>query len=102
LAEGRPDGRDVEHWMKARKQVEAEQAAPRDPQPEVLPATATRKSTTAPGEKPGPHDPEPLPATNAEGYVAISSVEDDAATSLGDDPRPPASTGSTPSRPTRR
>ena len=50
-------------------------------------------------EKPGPRDPEPQPATNAEGYVSVPSDEDKVAGSLGDDPQPPADGKSSQSQP---
>lgn len=40
-------------------------------------------------ETPGPRNPEPLPPTNVEGYVAVPSAEDDApAATKGDRPAP--------------
>ena len=51
--------------------------------------TSREQRTPTQAEKPGPRDPEPQPATNAEGYVSVPSDEDKVAGSLGDNPRPP-------------
>lgn len=66
-AEGRPDGKDHEHWDRARALLENGEADPRSPMP-------------------GPRDPEPIPPTSDEGHVAIASSADVAAGSLVDDP----------------
>lgn len=52
---------------------------------------STRSKMPAPEGTPGPRNPEPLPASNAAGFVAVPSDEDEVAGSVGDDPHPPAS-----------
>ena len=136
-AEGRPEGRDHEHWMRARQvieegraEVEYPQAAPRNeaagaPRPvqpgfeDAAPGMVPRMKEEAgeelreePGGRfakqladlpeeatedvsrdsttPGPRNPDPMPPTNAEGYVTVPCVEDVAGGALGDDPQPPA------------
>ena len=63
-----------------------------DPKVRADQPVVTSREQTRPtqAEKPGPRDPQPQPATNAEGYVSVPSDEDKVAGSLGDDPRPPA------------
>lgn len=117
--EGRPNGRDHEHWIEARTLIEegraeaefpeAASAGPSEDVPEAFggprgwpdgakPRKAARASkrivptpNTASGDEatPGPRDPAPIPATNIEGYVAIPSETDEAASALRDDPVPP-------------
>ena len=121
--EGRPEGRDHEHWTEARTLLEegraeaefpeaaagAEEAAPggvAEPKGRpagAKPARAARPSkrivptpVTASGDAatPGPRDPAPIPATNPEGLVAIPSETDEVASALRDDPiAPPARAG---------
>jgi hypothetical protein len=138
-AEGRPEGRDHEHWVRARELIEEGRAdveypadaatsreevsgTPRPVQPGFedaapgmvpvmkdepgdelregpggrfakqladLPETAT-EDTSGDTATPGPRNPVPTPATNAEGYVAVPSKDDVAAQALVDDPIPPA------------
>jgi len=111
-AEGQPEGRDHEHWMRAkqliaegRAEVEFPQAAgPREddagapqpgfrnvapatvPKPRELPAASAEAGSGHP-EMPGPRDPDPEPATNAEGYVAVPSATEVGAGALNDDPQ---------------
>ena len=143
--EGRPDGRDHEHWMRAKQLIDEgraetefpeatapddqedrarrpvqpgfEDAAPgmvprmkADPGPELREDPGGRfakQLAAAPdgagdasgqGETPGPRNPAPEPPTNAEGYVAIPSVEDAAGRAVADDPRPPPAAGEAQSR----
>ena len=138
-AEGQPEGRDHEHWMRARQLIEEGRAevefppvaAPREDEPGAprpvqpgfedaapgmvpvmkdepgeelreepggrfakqladLPEGATEEASGHP-EMPGPRNPNPVPATNAEGYVAVPNVEAVAGGARNDDPRPLAS-----------
>ena len=133
-AEGQPEGRDHEHWMRARQLIEEGRAeaeypqaahdtgAPRPVQPgfedaapgmvPVMKEELGEELREEPGgrfakqladmpegapenaspevEMPGPRNPDPLPATNAEGYVAVPSVDDVAGRAVGEDPQPPA------------
>ena len=135
-AEGQPEGRDHEHWMRARQLIEEgraeiefpQTAAPRDgdahaprpvqpgfedaapgmvpvmrdePEEELreepggrfakqvadLPEQATDRAGRP--DIPGPRNPDPEPATNAEGYVAVPSSEGVAGAAIKDDPPPP-------------
>jgi Protein of unknown function (DUF2934) len=135
-AEGQPEGRDHEHWMRARQLIEEGRAevefpqgtAPRDGDPDAPPGTARVRGLRSrhgagdqdePGEElreepggrfakqvadlpeqatedragrpdiPGPRNPDPEPATNAEGYVAVPSSEEVAGAAIKDDPPPP-------------
>lgn len=117
-AEGQPEGRDHDHWMRARQLVEDGRAeieypqavsasaeaggAPRPVQPAVeddpggrfakQPAKLPELGESS-GEEvatPGPRNPDPEPPTNPDGYVAVPSREDVAASALTDDPRPVA------------
>ena len=137
-AEGQPEGRDHEHWMRARRLIEEGRAeaefpqaaaasdegshAPRpvqpgfeDAAPGIVPvmkndpgeelreepggrfAQQLAELPDEPAEEraarpdiPGPRNPDPEPATNAEGYVAVPSSEDVAARAIRDDPQPRA------------
>jgi hypothetical protein len=131
-AEGRPEGCDHEHWMRAKQLLEEGRAEIEYPEsaavekhdqglPSVQPgledegrgmvprmktnpgqqprdgfaqqlAEAPEQSAenaSRPIEPPGPRNPAPMPPTNAEGYVAVPSVEDAAGLAIGDDPQPP-------------
>jgi hypothetical protein len=136
-AEGQPEGRDHEHWVRARRLVEEGRAAieypqtaapdeetvtPRPVQPGFkdtppgivpvmkeepgedlqeepggrfakqladLPDQPTEKAAGTIGG-PGPRNPDPVPPTNAEGYVTVPSDEDVAGWAVGDNPHPPA------------
>ena len=61
----------------------------------------TTRSKAPPTDKPGPRDPEPLPATNTEGYVTVPSEEDVAAGAFDDDPKNPTASGKARPRRTR-
>ena len=136
-AEGQPEGRDHEHWMRARQLIEEgraeveypQAAAPRDedtgaPRPVQpgfedaapgmvpvmkdepgeelreepggrfakqladLPDQETDRGCAGHPETPGPRNPDPKPATNAEGYVAVPSAEEVAGAAIKDDPQP--------------
>ena len=78
-AEGQPEGRDQEHWLRAERLVEDARAKTNLPE-----ATAgnggrmngqadeqSQDSAQTPSDKPGPRNPPPLPVTNAEGFVAV-------------------------------
>ena len=54
-----------------------------------LPDEATEDASGDP-DMPGPRNPDPVPPTNAEGYVAVPSEDDVAGRAVGDDPQPPA------------
>jgi hypothetical protein len=145
-AEGRPEGCDHEHWMRAKTVIEEGRAevefpesaapgdqddrAPRPVQPgfqEAAPGMVPSMKANSgldlreePGgrfakqlaeapegssddltgqvETPGPRNPPPEPPTNADGYVAIPSVEDAAGRAIADDPQPPPETGDGQSR----
>jgi hypothetical protein len=135
-AEGQPDGRDHEHWMRARQLIEEGRAeeefpqataardegagAPRPVQPgfedaapgmvpvmkdepgaelregpggrfakqlSELPERAPDAASADHG-MPGPQDPDPAPATNAGGYVAVPSSEEVAGGAVEDHPKP--------------
>ncbi len=79
-AEGRPDGRDKEHWSRAERLLAGRAENP----PEKPSAPGPSRAET-----PGPRDPAPIPATNAAGFVAIPSVDENAAMATSDDPVPP-------------
>ena len=135
-AEGQPEGRDHEHWMRARQLIEEGRAevefpqgtAPRDGDPHAPRPVQPGFEDAAPGmvpvmkdepeedlreepggrfakqladlpegtteaaakhrEMPGPRNPAPEPATNAEGYVAVPSAEEVAGAAIKDDPQP--------------
>ena len=135
-AEGRPDGRDQEHWFRAKKIIEggdaqADPDAAADPgdetgphaarpvrpgfedvRPGIVPAMkedARTELREEPGgrfakqiadlpeesasdptrlETPGPRNPTPIPSTNDQGHVSISSVDDAAGGGLNDEPAP--------------
>ena len=53
-----------------------------------LPDEAT-EGVSGDSTTPGPRNPAPMPPTNAEGYVAVPSVEDVAGGAIGDDPQAP-------------
>jgi Protein of unknown function (DUF2934) len=134
-AEGRPEGRDHYHWMRARQLIEEgraeaefpEAVASGDAEPEpasrpvqpgfedvppgIVPKMKHDTGREEPGgrfakqidelpgeppevgpaesETPGPRNPAPMPPTNAEGFVAIPSVDDAAGRALSDNPVPP-------------
>ena len=139
-AEGRPEGRDHDHWMRAKQLIEEgraeaefpEAVASGDAEPEpasrpvqpgfedvppgIVPKMKhdagadlregpggrfakqiaelpeeTPEAGSAEPEIPGPRNPAPMPPTNAEGFVAIPSVDESAGRSLSDDPVPPPS-----------
>lgn len=140
-AEGHPEGRDHEHWMRAKQLLQEGRAeiefpalatsveaprpvqpgfegaapgmAPRgkaDPGPErpkeprdrsaKHPGEVTEPGTqdaSGPVETPGVRNPAPIPPANAEGYVAVPSVEDVAAFAVGADPQPLAEDKAQPS-----
>jgi hypothetical protein len=85
-AEGRPQGRDLEHWRRA-------QAILAGTEPATGPGGAPYAEAP---EMPGPRNPEPIPPTNEEGYVTVPSDSDTVAGALGDAPMPP------PAKPRRR
>lgn len=118
--EGRPEGRDREHWRQAceRLGVQADPAhAPRPVQPgfeDAAPGMVPRaKEELAPGElseEPGgrfaqqladapdsaespPRNPAPIPPAGPEGYVAVPSRDDVAPGTVSDDPAPPRRPG---------
>jgi hypothetical protein len=85
-AEGRPEGRHLEHWRRAEAILAGKEAA-------TGPGGAPYAEAP---EMPGPRNPEPIPRTNEEGYVAVPSDSDTAAGALRDAPAPP------PAKPRRR
>jgi Protein of unknown function (DUF2934) len=104
-AEGRPDGRDHEHWMEAKKRIEEGRAnseypgaatdgeagdTPRLGSDGARASIATARSEAA---TPGPRDPAPLPPTNAEGFATIPSEDRAAAGALGDNSAAPSPGG---------
>jgi Protein of unknown function (DUF2934) len=135
-AEGQPEGRDHQHWMRARQLIEEGRAeleypqaaprkdtgAPRPVQPgfedlapgmvpvmkdepgeelrkepgdrfaEQLAELPEEATEVASGDSvtPGPRNPDPIPPTNADGFVTVPSVDDVAGRAVGDDPQPPA------------
>jgi hypothetical protein len=84
-AEGRPQGRHLEHWRRAQAILAGPSAGP------VRPRKAS-SGTGAPyaeaPEMPGPRNPDPIPPTNEEGYVTVPSDSDTAPGALGDAPSP--------------
>jgi hypothetical protein len=72
-AEGEPDGRDQEHWARAKRLVMQARAKVEGPQ--VTEELGRRFSGATP-PAPGLRNPEPMPATNAKGYVTIPTDED--------------------------
>ncbi|MFQ8433289.1 DUF2934 domain-containing protein [Amaricoccus sp. W119] len=79
-AEGRPEGCDREHWMRARELLESGRAE------SLYPGSTSGRGPASDsgaaderGDMPGPRDPAPIPPTNSEGYVALESREDVAA-----------------------
>lgn len=102
-AEGHPEGRDHEHWARAKRLVEEGRAQVEFPEGEAdggrtatRPDARSQDSAQTPSEKPGPRNPSPLPAANHEGYVAIPSGEDAAANAVSADPSPPDTAAPTP------
>jgi hypothetical protein len=95
-AEGEPEGRDREHWERART-IHAGRGRPaggsgpegQDYEPKVSSYPAGKHSGVGDVQGAGPRNPEPLPATNAEGYVALPSEDDAAAGALGEGTRSP-------------
>jgi hypothetical protein len=91
--EGRPDGRDHEHWMKARRRLAEGRA--HDAHPAGARAGDPGETSSGPPEArggvatPGPRNPEPLPPGNAKGFATVPSEEDAAPGALGADPAPP-------------
>ena len=61
----------------------------------------TTRSKAARTDKPGPRNPEPLPATDAEGCVTVPSEEDVAAGAVNDDPKNPVASGEARARPAK-
>jgi hypothetical protein len=91
-AEGEPEGREREHWERARtiyagRRHGAGGSAPegRSYEPKVSSYPTGKHGGVGDVRNTGPRNPEPLPATNAEGYVAIPSEEDAVAGALGAD-----------------
>jgi hypothetical protein len=84
-SEGRPEGRDKEHWQRAREILEREEEGPdlgdlrQEPGGGFAKALSEGKAPTHDALTPGPRDPAPLPAANADGHVAIPDAEDEAA-----------------------
>jgi hypothetical protein len=76
-AEGRPHGRDREHWERAERMLERGVTDAGAPRPEM----------------PGPRNPEPIPPIGEEGHAAVPSTEAAAAGALHADAAPPASGG---------
>jgi Protein of unknown function (DUF2934) len=95
-AEGEPEGRDREHWERA-KTIHAGRERPaggsdpegEDYEPKVSSYPSGKHSGVGDVQHAGPRNPEPLPATNAEGYVAIPSEDDAAAGAFGESTRSP-------------
>jgi Protein of unknown function (DUF2934) len=85
-ADGRPEGRHLEHWHRA-------QAILAGTEPATGPGGAPYAEAP---EMPGPRNPEPIPPANAEGYVTVPSDSDVTPSALGDAPKPP------PAKPRRR
>ena len=53
-----------------------------------LPDESNRGRVPGMPTTPGPRNPDPVPATNAEGYVAVPSGEEVAGAAINDDPQP--------------
>ena len=95
-AEGEPEGRDREHWERAAA-IHAGRGRPaggsapegESYEPKVSSYPAGKHSGVGDVQNAGPRNPEPLPATNAEGYVAVPSEDDAAAGALGEGTRSP-------------
>ena len=71
---GEPDGQEHEHWARAKRIYESRRSG--------VPTEHVRQS-----DMPGPRNPEPLPATNAEGYAPVPSSEDAVPGALKEGPR---------------
>jgi hypothetical protein len=114
-AEGKPEGRDVDHWMRAKQLIQEGRAAElypdavretgtpearpvqhgfKDVPPDIVPET--RQEGAAASHMPGPRNPDPVPPTNPEGYVTIPNVSDAAAMAQSDDPAPPPAASDVP------
>jgi hypothetical protein len=91
--EGEPEGRDQEHWERARRIFESRMTSPTERR--IYGADTPEGRTDEVGENQRPHEaeaggvynPTPMHTTNSEGYVAVPSTEDVAPGSLGDDPQ---------------
>jgi hypothetical protein len=83
-AEGRPEGRDQEHWARAERMLDEGTAYADYPSARSGPSKA---------ETPGPRDPAPLPATGEEGFVTVPSEENAAPGALAENPATPPSGG---------
>ena len=95
-AEGEPEGRDGEHWERARTIYASRRRPAGSSQPEgeayepkVSSYPAGKHSGVGDVQNAGLRNPEPLPATNADGYVAVPSEEDAVPGAVGDDTRSP-------------
>lgn len=88
-AEGRPEGRHLDHWRRAKAILAGPSAGP--VRPKAAPRGSGERPTQPEGapEMPGPRNPEPIPPTNDAGYVTVPSDSDVAAGALGDTPTPP-------------
>ena len=92
-AEGEPEGRDQEHWERARKLFEsrrpsaADRDVDRDDKPKLSTYPVGEHHAVREVPRDGPRNPEPLHPTNAEGYVAVPSDKDAVPGAVGDDPR---------------
>jgi hypothetical protein len=96
-SEGRPEGRDREHWQRARELLERDETAAHDlgtlrEEPGVGFTKELAQASRQPGEDeltPGPRNPAPEPSANADGHAEVPSVEENAAGATSDNPRPP-------------
>jgi hypothetical protein len=85
-AEGRPEGRHLEHWHRAKAILAGAE-----------PATGPGGAPYAEApEMPGLRNPEPIPRTKEKGYATLPSDNDVVPGALGDAPAPP------PAKPRRR
>lgn len=88
--EGRPEGCDREHWLRAKRLVEdgGAQTEGEGGWTSAQADEASQDSAQTPSDKPGPRNPLPRPVTNTEGFVAVDGKAAAAAVPSAD-PAPP-------------